>query len=209
MSTPEEEYPGALVGDYRPGNSVLHRMAVGPKLAVLAVFGLTVVAVRSMPMSWVFLAVAVLVATLGGVGVRPVFRAARAILPIAVAIAAFQWWLFSGAKAIETVVDLLALALMAVVFTTTTSPQRMLDRITVWAGPLRHVGIPPERVSLLFSLAIQAIPTTLQLAHETHDAARARGLDRSARAHLSPLVIRTVARAYETGDALHARGITD
>ena len=38
---------------------------------------------------------------------------------------------------------------------------------------------------------------------------RARGLDRNPRAHLSPFVVRLVARAHESGDALHARGIGD
>ena len=41
------------------------------------------------------------------------------------------------------------------------------------------------------------------------EAARARGLGRHPRAYLTPFVIRVVARAHETGDALHARGITD
>ncbi len=43
---------------------------------------------------------------------------------------------------------------------------------------------------------------------ETRDAARARGL-RSPRAYLSPFVVRVIARAHETGDALTARGIGD
>ena len=209
MTESSEDYPGALVGDYRPGNSILHRLPVGPKLAFLAAFGMTVVAVRSMPMSWVFLFVAVLAGLLGQVGGRSMLRAARGIAPIAAGIAVFQWWLFSRDKAIESVVDLLALSLMAVIFTSSTSPQLILDRITVWAGPLRHFGIGPERISLAFGLAILAIPATLLLARETRDAARARGLDRNARAHLSPFVIRTVARAYDTADALHARGIGD
>ena len=43
----------------------------------------------------------------------------------------------------------------------------------------------------------------------TRDAARARGLERNPRAYLTPLVIRVVAHARATGDALHARGIGD
>ncbi len=209
MTDQPQGHPGALVGDYLPGDSLLHRLPVGAKLLFLGAFGFTVVAVRSMPMAWVFLSITLLLALIGQVGSRTLVRAARAVVPIAVMIAAFQWWLFSRDKAIESVVDLITLSLMSVVFTSTTSPQRMLDRITVWVRPLRHVGIPPERISLAFSLAMQAIPAMLLLARETRDAARSRGLDRNARAHLSPLVIRSIARAYETADALHARGIAD
>jgi biotin transport system permease protein len=63
-------------------------------------------------------------------------------------------------------------------------------------------------VALAFGLAIQALPATVALAIETRDAARARGV-RHPRAFLTPFVIRVVARAHETGDALHARGIGD
>ncbi len=56
---------------------------------------------------------------------------------------------------------------------------------------------------------IRAIPGILDIAVETRAAAKARGLERSPRALLVPMALRTVARAYETGDALHARGIGD
>jgi biotin transport system permease protein len=64
-------------------------------------------------------------------------------------------------------------------------------------------------VALTFALAMRAIPGTIEIAQETRDAARARGLGKHPRAFLSPFVIRVVARAYETGDALAARGIGD
>ena len=84
----------------------------------------------------------------------------------------------------------------------------MLDAFIRWITPLRRIGVDPERVALTFGLAIQALPGTVALAVETRDAARARGL-RHPRAFLTPFVIRVVARAHETGDALHARGIGD
>ena len=46
------------------------------------------------------------------------------------------------------------------------------------------------------------------LLHELR-AARARGLERSPRALVVPIALRTVARAQTTGEALHARGILD
>jgi biotin transport system permease protein len=197
-----------LVGVYQPGDSVLHRLPVGVKLAGLAALSLTIVLVRSMPWSLVFLGLALLLALAGRVSVPLLVRAARGVLLIAVVIAGFQWWLAGYAKAIETLVDLLALALAAVVLSATTPVNAMLDAMVRWVTPLRRVGVDPERVALTFSLALQALPGTIALALETRDAARARGL-RSPRAYLSPFVIRVVARAHETGDALMARGIGD
>jgi len=102
----------------------------------------------------------------------------------------------------------LALALAAIVVTTTTPVNDMLDAFIRWITPLRRVGVDPDRVALTIGLAIQSLPGTVALAIETREAARARGL-RHPRAYLTPFVIRVVARAHETGDALQARGIGD
>jgi biotin transport system permease protein len=197
-----------LVGVYQPGTTLLHRLPVGVKLAGLAALSLSIVLVRSMPMSWVFLAVALLLALVARVRLGTLLRAARGVLMIAAFIGAMQWWWYGRDKAIETFVDLVTLSLAAVVVTATTPVNAMLDAFIRWIGPLRRVGVRPERVALTFGLAIQALPGTIALALETRDAARARGV-RHPRAFLTPFVIRVVARAHETGDALHARGIGD
>ena len=197
-----------LLGVYQPGGSPLHRLPVGVKLAGLAALSLAIVLVRSMPASLVFLAAALLLALVGRVSLRTLVRAARGVLLVALVVAGFQWWLSGYAKAVETLVDLLALALAAVVLSATTPVNAMLDAIVRWVAPLRRLGVDPERVALTFTLAIQALPGTMTLAVETRDAARARGL-RSPRAYLSPFVVRVIARAHETGDALTARGIGD
>ncbi|WP_372729748.1 energy-coupling factor transporter transmembrane protein EcfT [Nocardioides sp.] len=197
-----------LVGVYQPGDSVLHRLPVGVKLSGLALLSLTIVLVRSMPASLAFFALTLSLAALGRVSVATLARAGRGVLLVAVVVGAFQWWLTGYEKAIETLVDLLALALAAVVLSATTPINAMLDAIIRWLTPFRRVGVDPDRVALTFTLAIQALPGTIALAQETRDAARARGV-RSPRAFLSPFVIRVVARAHETGAALQARGIGD
>ncbi|MFT4083621.1 MAG: CbiQ family ECF transporter T component [Nocardioides sp.] len=197
------------VGVYRPGTSLLHRLPVGPKLAGLAGLSVAIVLVRGPWTSVGFLAIAVALLLLARLDPRPVLRSLRVVLVVALIVAVLQWWLFSLARATESLLDLVALALLALTCSATTPVTAMLDAIVRWCGPLRHVGVDPERVGLTLGLAIQAMPATLTLARETRDAARARGLDRSPRAHLTPFVIRVVARAHETGDALRARGIGD
>ena len=177
--------------------------------SAIAVFSITVVVVRSAPYAFVFLGVAVLLALVARTDLRLLARALRSVLIVAAIFAALQWLLYGPAKATETLVDLLTLALAAMVVSATTPVNAMLDAFIRWIGPLRHVGVDPERVALTIGLAIQALPGTVALAVETRDAARARGLSRHPRAYLTPFVIRVVARAHETGDALHARGIGD
>lgn len=198
-----------LVGVYQPGSTPLHRLPVGPKLLGLMALSVTIVMVRSMPASWVFLGIALGLALLGRLRLRLVVRATRAVLVVAVVVAFLQWWVHSGARAVETLVDLVALALAAIVVTATTPVNAMLDAVVRWLTPFRRLGVDPDRVALTLSLALQALPETLAVALETRDAARARGLGRSPRAHLTPFVVRVVARAHETGDALQARGLGD
>ena len=124
-------------------------------------------------------------------------------------VAALQWWWTGPERAIESLLDLTTLAVLGLLLTATTPVGDMLEAFVRWAGPLRHVGVDPERVGLLVSMAIQSIPATITLARETRDAARCRGLERNPRVLLTPFVIRIVARAHETGLALQARGIGD
>jgi len=198
-----------LYGVYQPGHSVLHRLPVGPKLTALAAFSITVVVMRSMPAAFVFLAIAVLAALVARVDLAGLLRALRSVAIFAAIFAGLQWLMYGPAKATETLVDLIALALAAMVVSATTPVNAMLDAFVRWITPLRRFHVDPDRVALTIGLAIQALPGTIALAVETRDAARARGLDRSPRAYLTPFVIRVVARAHETGDALHARGIGD
>jgi biotin transport system permease protein len=203
MSTPN------LIGVYQPGDTLLHRAPVGIKLLGLAALSLAIVLVRSMPASWAFLAVALGFATAARIRIAALLRATRIVVFMAVFVAALQWWFYGRDKAIETLVDLLALTIGAVVVSSTTPVNAMLDAFIRWITPLRRFGVDPERVALTLGLAIQALPGTIALAVETRDAARARGIGRHPRAYLTPFVIRVVARAHETGDALHARGIGD
>ena len=185
------------------------RLPVGLKLATLFGLSITTVVLHGVPSSLGLLALVLLLAVATRVPGRTLLRTLRGILLFAVAVAALQWWWTGPARAVESLLDLTTLALLGLLLTATTPVGDMLEAFSRWAGPLRHVGVDPERVGLVISMAIQSIPATLTLARETRDAARSRGLERSPRALLTPFVIRVVARAHETGAALQARGIGD
>ena len=198
-----------MAGLYQPGATVLHRLPIGAKVLGLAVLSLAIVLVRDVRSAPVFLALTLLLALVARVPLRSLWRAARGVLLIAVVAGAFQWWWYGAPKAVETFLDLISLALAALSLTATTTVNEMVDALARWARPLRVVGVDPDRVALTVALTIGALPNTIAIARETRDAARARGVDRNPRAYLSPFVIRVVARAHESGDALHARGIGD
>jgi biotin transport system permease protein len=196
------------LGVYQPGDSLLHRAPVGPKLLGLLVASTALVVVRGPASAVLFLLGALGLAALARIPLLRIVRALRALLLLAVAIAALQWWSSGLERAVESLIDLLTLGLLGLTLSHTTAVTDMLDAFVRWITPLRRFGVDPEQVALTVGLAIQSLPATLTLALETRDAARARGL-RTPRALLTPFVIRVVARAHETGAALQARGIGD
>lgn len=203
---------------YRPGRSLLHRIRPGAKLLGLLAFGIVVVvapgAARANGLNgwWlalVWLAVGVALALGGGLRGREILRILRGFAVFAVLLFAFQAWQRGWEEGVEVVGGLLALILAASALTASTSVDAMLDTVTRGLGPLRPLGVSPDRVALAIALAIRSLPLAFQLAVETRDAARARGLGRNLRALLVPFVLRMVAHSKRTGAALQARGLDD
>lgn len=198
-----------LLGLHQPGATWLHRLPAAAKLLGLLVAGLVVVLVRGPEPALASLAVAAGLLVWSGARLGLTLRAMRWLLLTAAILGAWTVWQDGWPRAVEVVADLVALILLATTMTVTTPVDEVMDAVARGLRPLRRVGVDPEAVALAFSLMLRAIPTTLALAEESRDAALARGLERSPRARLIPLVVRVVARARDTGDALHARGIGD
>lgn len=197
----------SLLGMYRDDDTVLHRLRPSFKLLTLFALSMAVVIVRE---AW--FSVAVLVAVLGAVALarmswRKLWRSIRFLLIVLSLLGVYHAWQNGPEHAVAVVVGLLALIMMAAVLTATTAVDEMLDTITRGLQPFRRFGVNPEAVGLAFSLLLRFIPDVAERAYETREAARARGLERNARAYLTPLTIRVVARAKTVGEALQARGL--
>lgn len=199
----------SLLGLHQPGTTWLHQLPASAKLVGLLAASIAVVVARGPVSGVVALAVAVVLAAWSGAGVRTLLRSLRVLLLMAALLLAYTAWQRGWERAVEVTADLLSLVVLATVVTVTTPVDEILDAVTRGLGPLQRLGVDPERVGLAFSLMIRAVPSTLDLAVETRDAARARGLERDPRARLVPLVIRSVAHARATGEALDARGLGD
>ncbi|WP_244301200.1 energy-coupling factor transporter transmembrane component T family protein [Leucobacter insecticola] len=206
----------------------LHRLRPGAKLLGLFVFAVAVVWFSSLLTSAISLGIAAALALLAGLRGRELWRATRGFLLIAIPLFALtaaagahsadldraEFWvlppeaLIAGVtRGLEIVGRLFALILAASAVTASTALEDMVDTITWLLRPYARWGVDPERVALAFSIVITAIPSILGIARQTRDAARARGVERNPRALVVPLVIRTVAHAQLTGEALAARGL--
>jgi biotin transport system permease protein len=198
-----------LTGCYRPGTSLLHRAGAGVKLLGLLIFSTALVAWRSPVAVGVCLVVVVGLYGIGGFGVRTLASQVWPLRWIVLLLFPFQWWT-AGWQAAVGIVGTLVLAVVAAgLLSLTTRVTDLLDVITRLLQPARAIGVDPDRVALLLALTIRAVPVIAGTLQEARDARRARGLERSTRALVTPVVVRTIRHADRVGDALAARGVDD
>jgi biotin transport system permease protein len=198
-----------LTGCYQPGTSLLHRTGAGVKLLGLLVFSTCLVAWRSPVTVLVCLAVVVGLYGIGGFGVRTLASQVWPLRWIVLLLLPFQWWTAGWQAAVGIVGTLVVAVMGAGLISLTTRVTDLLDVITRVLQPARAVGVDPDRVALLLALTIRAVPVIAGTLQEARDARRARGLERSTRALVTPVVVRTIRHADRVGDALAARGIDD
>ena len=198
-----------LTGIYQPGTSALHRAGAGVKLLGLLVFSTSLVGWRSPVMVLVCLVVVLVLYNIAGFGVRTIASQVWPLRWIVLLLFPFQCWT-AGWRAATGIVGTLVLTVVgAALISLTTRVTDLLDVIARLLQPARAIGVDPDRVALLLALTIRAIPVIAGTLQEASHARRARGLEHSTRALITPIVVRTIRHADRVGDALAARGIDD
>lgn len=198
-----------MIGLYRPGTSLLHRTPAGPLLVMLLV-GTTALVLARSPQAVI---VAAVIAGAGYVvaGV-PASVAIAQLWPLrwfAVVLVPLQWFTGGWRQVVVVVGTMVVTVAAAALVTLTTRVSDMLDACVRLLRPLRRIGVDAERVALVLALTVRAVPVLADTFAQARDARRARGLERSPRALLVPLVLRTLRHADRLGEALAARGVDD
>lgn len=199
-----------MIGLYRPGSSLLHRMPAGVKLLLLL---LTIIAATLFARTPVVVgAVALVVAALFAVARIPLKVALAQLRPVLwmmLIIGIFQLIITSPTRAIVVCGVLVISVALAALVTLTTRVTDMLDTVTRVLQPVRRFGVDPDRVGLMLALAIRCIPILATIVHEVSEARKARGLQWSMTALATPVLVRALRTADAMGDALIARGVDD
>lgn len=197
------------LGLYRPGGSLLHRLPAGAKLLLMVVAGAASVFLDHPWQGGLAVLLVLCGYLLAGFTLGTAWRQVRPLVWILGTIAVFHVVLGGWEQAAVFLGLVLSLVLLAALVTLTTRTTDMVDAVVRGVGPLRVVGVNPERVGLLLALGIRSVPVVVGLAEEVRDAQRARGLTASPRAFAVPLVVRSLRHADALGDALVARGADD
>lgn len=198
-----------MIGLYRPGTSVLHRLPAGAKLAGLVFVGIGSTFIRTPSVTGAALVLVLLGYAVASIPLRVLLQMVRPVLFFIVPLAAFQTVVTGWARASVIVGVILVLVLLANLVTLTTRTSDLIDAVVRVSRPLRRVGVNPERVGLMLQLAIRAVPLVIELGRRVREAQHARGLAASPRAFAVPLIVNALRRADDLGDALAARGLDD
>ncbi|MDR1266374.1 MAG: energy-coupling factor transporter transmembrane protein EcfT [Propionibacteriaceae bacterium] len=198
-----------VFGAYRPLGSVVEGWPTGLKYLVLLVLAGPACVLRQWPLTLAGLALGAGLLLAAGLGVRRGLGLPGGywILLICVWLAN-GWsgrWLGGG-----VIVGNLVLALWAsrLVVMTTPAP-RLIDALTRAVRPLRVFGLRPERFGLAVMVMWRSLPYLIGCWEDVGQAVRARGLKGQAGPRATQLVVRAVAHAQATGQAMAARGLGD
>lgn len=195
-----------MIGEYHHGESLLHRLPAGAKLAALAAAGTSIFLISSPWLLAGALAATLLLYRIAGLPIRLAAEPIRAAFAILAVIFVAQWLLNGWLDGLVVVLRFAFLIVLANLVTLTTSVGAMMKRLEVWMTPLAWFGASPAKASFTLSLAIRFIPLLASIGAEVREAQRARGMDRNILALMIPLIVRTLKMADEIAEALEARG---
>ncbi|OZC76583.1 cobalt ABC transporter [Rhodococcus sp. 06-462-5] len=199
-----------MIGLYRPGPSLLHRMSPGSKLLALifAILATVIFARTPLEVGVVALLAAALFAV-ARIPAKVALAQLRPVLWMVLIIGVFQVIITTWQRAVVVCGVLVISVALAALVTLTTRVTDMLDTVTRALGPVRRFGVDPDRIGLLLALAIRCIPLLASIVQEVSQARKARGLQWSMTALATPVLVRALRTADAMGDALVARGVDD
>lgn len=197
-----------LFAHHVPGHSWLHRMPLGAKLLGVLLVGLSTWVLDSWRPALVVLLALVAAGLRSGLHPRRIIRSVAALVPVLVLLGAFHWITRDLAYAARVVLGITSCFVAGGLVTATTPVTDMVDGAVRAASPLRR-WVDPDVVALTLGVMFRSVPWVAGAFAQVRESARARGLDRAPRALVVPVVVRAVAYARFTGEALAARGLTD
>lgn len=194
------------LGLYLHRESPVHAVPAGAKMLGLLAVGTGLLFFHPLPVVAAALAVTLGLCGLARLRFREVVPVIRLSGFVLVPLFALHVWLSGWVPALEMVLRLAVLLLLATLVSLTTRASDMLESLERALRPLARVGVSPARVSLLLSLTLRFIPLLATWLREVQEAQRVRGLDRDPFAVLVPLLVKTLRTADALAEAIDARG---
>ncbi len=219
------------VGQYYPGNSLLHRLDPRTKITALFIYMAALFIAKDFWAYGILVLVALGALLFSRVSLAVFFRSLR-ILFFFILFAAFfnifftpgevlwEWGVLSLTKegllgAAFMALRLILLIGMASLLTFTTTPMALTDALENMLRPVSALGFPGHELAMMMSIALRFIPTLLEEAEKIRKAQMSRGIvlgrgpikemAKAAIPFLVPLFTGAFRRADELAYAMEAR----
>ena len=221
------------LGQYFPGNSVVHRLDPRSKLILLVVY----IVALFMAVNWVsyavmaaFLVIAVKISTIPP---KSIIRGMKPLVMILIFTGVLNlfftggegeplvdFWIFTIyaeglERAVFMVIRILLLISGTFLLTYTTSPISLTDGLESLMNPLKVIKVPVHELSMMMCIALRFIPTLIEETDKIMSAQKARGADfesgslmdkaKALVPILVPLFISAFRRADELATAMECR----
>lgn len=195
-----------MISFYIPGESWLHRMPAGRKLAFLMLAGAGLIWVHDWRVLLACLLAALWLLQQAAVPLKTLWRHLRTLSWLVLALVVMTGFVQSPVAALEVGLRMCALLLGALLVSMTTTIGKLMEVVVWLLQPLQRLGwVDSERVALVLGLTLRMIPELSAQWQEIREAQAARGLKASPFTMGVPMLLRTLQRAQEMADALDAR----
>ena len=220
------------LGQYFPGNSIIHRLDPRTKLIMLVVYIVALFMATGWSAYAVLFAALVWVIQVSTIPVKSIIKSMKPLVVILIFTGLLNLFLtqegkllvdfwvitiYSGgvSRAAMMVARILMLITCTFLLTYTTSPIALTDGLEALMTPLKKVGVPVHELSMMMCIALRFIPTLIEETDKIMCAQKARGADfengslmdraKALIPILVPLFISAFRRADELATAMECR----
>ena len=220
------------IGQYFPGNSVIHRLDSRVKLVLDILYLVILFTAQSYTGLLLGLLFMVICYMLARIKLIMILKSVKPILPLMIFTGVlnlffikgetplFQWQFISiYPEGVDTALFMLIRVLTLIIgmslLTYTTSPIMLTDAIERLLSPLKKIHVPVHELSMTMTIALRFIPTLVEETDKIMSAQKARGAEmdtgglikkaKSLIPVLIPLFVSAFKRAYELATAMECR----
>ena len=219
------------LGQYFPGNTVVHRLDPRTKLIAVVLYIVAIFTAKGFVSTGIVVLSLVLCVALSRILPKALFKGLKPLIFI-ILLTAFlnifysngrviaQWWIFRITeeglrRAVLMMLRIMLLVCGTFLLTYTTSPLQLTDGLERLMAPLKKLRFPVHELAMMMSIALRFIPTLIEETDKIISAQKARGADfetgsllRRAKALLPilvPLFVSAFRRADELATAMECR----
>ena len=212
------------LGQYFPGNTIVHRLDPRTKLILVVVFIVALFLAKSYLSYGIMVVVVVLCVAVSRIPPKAILRGLRPLLFVLLLTTILnifytdgrilvQFWIFKITiegiiRAILMLLRIVLLITGTFLLTYTTSPIALTDGLEMLLNPLKKLRLPIHELAMMMSIAMRFIPTLVEETDKIMSAQKARGasfdtgkLTERAKA-LLPLLVPLFVSAFRRADEL-------